>query len=44
MHKVFIFLKFGKRIVGCEDEEFRTISNLPFTYRINGNSLCPSRR
>jgi hypothetical protein len=33
----------GKRILSYESEEFRTISNLPFTYEINGTSLCPSR-
>ena len=32
-----------KLIVSHEGEEFRTITNLPFTYRINGNTLCPSR-
>ena len=37
------FVEIWKRIIACENEEFRTISNLAFTYRINGNSLCPSR-
>lgn len=32
-----------KRILACEGEEFKTATNLPFTYIVNGNSLCPSR-
>ena len=37
------FFEIWKRIIAYEGKEFRTISNLPFTYTINGNSLCPSR-
>jgi hypothetical protein len=33
------FAEIWKRIVACENEEFRTISNLPFTYEIIGNDL-----
>ncbi len=37
------FAEIWKRIVACENEEFRTISNLPFTYEINGNTLFTNR-
>ena len=37
------FAEIWKRIVGCEGEEFRTVTSLSFTYEINGNSLFPSR-
>lgn len=37
------FVEIWKRIIAFENKEFKTISKLPFTYRINGNSLCPSR-
>ena len=37
------FEKIWKRILACEGEEFRTITNLPFTYKVRGNSLRPSR-
>jgi hypothetical protein len=37
------FEQVWKRIVAFEGKEFRTITNLPFTYELKGNSLCPSR-
>lgn len=37
------FEEVWKRILACEGEEFRTITNLPFTYKVRGNSLRPSR-
>jgi hypothetical protein len=37
------FAEIWKRILFCEGEEFKTDTNLPFTYEINGNSLFPSR-
>ena len=37
------FAEIWKRIVACENEEFKTISNLPFTYEINGNILFTNR-
>lgn len=37
------FAEIWKRIIACENEEFKTISNLPFTYEINGTTLIPSR-
>jgi hypothetical protein len=37
------FEQVWNRIVAFEGEEFRTITNLPFTYELKGNSLCPSR-
>ena len=35
------FAEIWKRIVACENEEFKTTSNLPFTYEINGTDLYP---
>jgi hypothetical protein len=35
------FAEIWKRIVACENEEFKTVSNLTFTYEINGTSLFP---
>jgi hypothetical protein len=32
-----------KRIIACEGDEFRTVTNLPFTYEVRGDYLCPSR-
>ena len=37
------FEEVWKRIVAFEGEEFKTITNLPFTYEIRGNSLCLGR-
>jgi len=37
------FEQVWKRIVASEGKEFRTITNLPFTYELRGDSLCPSR-
>jgi hypothetical protein len=37
------FVEIWKRIVSFENEEFRTISNLPFTYEICGNTLFTNR-
>ena len=36
------FAEIWKRIIVSEGEEFRTNTNLPFTYEINSNSLFPS--
>ena len=36
------FAEIWKRIIDCEGEEFKTDTNLPFTYEINSNSLFPS--
>ncbi len=35
------FAEIWKRIIACENEEFKTASNLPFTYEINGTDLFP---
>jgi len=35
------FAEIWKRIVACENEEFKTITNLPFTYEISGTDLFP---
>jgi hypothetical protein len=37
------FEQVWRRIVASEGKEFRTITNLPFTYELRGNSLRPSR-
>jgi|WetSurMetagenome_2_1015567.scaffolds.fasta_scaffold48977_2 hypothetical protein len=37
------FAEIWKRILACEGEEFKTTSNLPFSYEVTGNFLCPSR-
>jgi len=37
------FAEIWKRIVACENEEFKTTSNLAFTYEINGNTLFTNR-
>jgi len=37
------FEQVWKRIAASEGKEFRTITNLPFTYELRGDSLCPSR-
>jgi len=37
------FEEIWKRIVAYQGEEFLTIQGLPFTYRIIGNTLRPSR-
>jgi len=37
------FAEIWKRIVSCENEEFKTNTNLQFTYEINGNTLFPNR-
>jgi hypothetical protein len=38
-----LFTEIWKRIIACEGEEFRTITNLPFTYEVRGDYLRPSR-
>jgi hypothetical protein len=35
------FAQIWKRIVAYENEEFKTTTNLPFTYEINGTDLFP---
>jgi|GEM_PF-2033025 len=37
------FREVWKRIIACEGEEFRTVTNLPFTYEVRGKLLRPSR-
>jgi hypothetical protein len=37
------FWEVWKRIVANEGKEFKTITNLPFTYEIRKDTLCPSR-
>jgi len=37
------FEQVWKRIIASEGKEFRTITNLPFTYEIRGSSLRPNR-
>ncbi len=37
------FEEVWKRVVASEGQEFKTSTNLPFTYKIRRNSLCPSR-
>lgn len=37
------FSKIWKLIISYEGEEFNTVTNLPFTYQINGKILRPSR-
>jgi len=37
------FEEVWKRIISCEGEEFSTIQGLPFTYKILGDALYPSR-
>ena len=38
-----LFTEIWKRIIACEGEEFRTVTNLPFTYEVRGDYLRPSR-
>ena len=38
-----LFEEVWKRIIACEGEEFRTVTNLPFTYEVGGGYLRPSR-
>ena len=37
------FEKIWQNIVNCEGQEFRTIREKPFSYRIKGNGIIPSR-
>jgi len=38
-----LFEEVWKRIVSCEGEEFKTVSNLPFKYEVRGDYLLPNR-
>jgi hypothetical protein len=37
------FEEVWEKIISLEGQEFKTVSNLPFTYSIIGNALKPSR-